>query len=77
MVSKNLCVCPSVTNFEPNYLKTGETEWAEKFLRHLWQKRMSQNFLFVWQGQGWGPKKQNFDQIFHLYLIYIIFKSSY
>ena len=30
-------VCLSVTNFDPNYLGTGRTEWAEIFLGHLWQ----------------------------------------
>ena len=30
MVSKNLSVCLSVTNCEPNYLRTGRTEWAKK-----------------------------------------------
>ena len=39
-------VCLSVINFDPNYLRTGRTEWAEFFLGHLWQKDMSQNFLF-------------------------------
>ena len=29
MVSKNLSVCLSVTNFDPNYLRTGRIEWAE------------------------------------------------
>ena len=29
MVSKNMSVCLSVTNFDPNYLRTGRTEWAE------------------------------------------------
>ena len=27
--------CP-VKNFDPNYLKTGRTEWAEIFFEHLW-----------------------------------------
>ena len=31
MVSKNLSVCLSVTKFDPNYLRTGRTEWAEIF----------------------------------------------
>ena len=26
---KNLSVCLSVTNFDPNYLRTGRIEWAE------------------------------------------------
>ena len=30
MVSKNFSVCPSMTNFDPNYLWTGWTEWAKK-----------------------------------------------
>ena len=40
-------VCLSVTKFNPNYLRTGETEWAEIFLGHLWQKGISQNLLFI------------------------------
>ena len=47
MESKSLSVCLSVINFDPNYLTTGKTEWAEIFLGHLWQKYMSQTFLFV------------------------------
>ena len=33
MVSKNLSVCQSIKNFEPNYLGTGKAEWAENFFR--------------------------------------------
>ena len=32
MVSKNLSVCLSVVNFDPNYLRTGKTEWAKKLI---------------------------------------------
>ena len=32
-----LSACLSVINFDPNYLRTGKTEWAEIFLGHLWQ----------------------------------------
>ena len=46
MVSKNLSVCPSVINFDPNYLRTDKTKWAKK--------AVSQNFLFVRKN---GPKK--------------------
>ena len=47
MVSKNLSACLSVTNFDPNYLMTGKTEWAEKKNSgHLWQKHISQIVLF-------------------------------
>ena len=35
MVSKKLSVCLSFTNFDPNYLGTGRTEWAEIFLGHF------------------------------------------
>ena len=31
-----LSVCQLQT-FEPNYLRTGKTEWAKKKLGHLWQ----------------------------------------
>ena len=27
---KNVSVCLSVTNFDPNYFMTGKTEWAKK-----------------------------------------------
>ena len=40
-------VCLSVTKFDPNYLRTGKTEWAEIFLGHHWQKAMSQKKLSV------------------------------
>ena len=43
MVYKNLSVCLSGINFDPNYLRTGRTEWVKKNLEHLWQKPMSQN----------------------------------
>ena len=33
-VLKNLSVCLSVTNFVPNYLRIGKTEWAKK-LAHI------------------------------------------
>ena len=26
-------VCPSVVNFDPNYLRTGKTEWGKKLLQ--------------------------------------------
>ena len=31
-------VGPSVTNFDPNYLWTGRTEWAKKNLEHIFSK---------------------------------------
>ena len=37
-MSKRIClsaclsVCPSVTNFDPNYLRTGRTEWGKKLI---------------------------------------------
>ena len=39
-------------NFDPNYLRTGRTEWAEIFFGHLWQQDRSQNFLFVQKVAG-------------------------
>ena len=56
MVSKNLYVCLSVTKLYPNYLRTDRTEWAEIFLGHLWQKAISQIFLFVQKvaGRAWA-----------------------
>ena len=38
-------VCLSVTKFDPNYLRTGKTKWAEIFLGRLWQKGLSQKFF--------------------------------
>ena len=35
-------VCLSVSKFDPNYLRTGKTERAEIFLKHHYQKAMSQ-----------------------------------
>ena len=40
-------VCLFVTNFDPKYLGTGRTEWAEIFLQLLWQNECSQKILFV------------------------------
>ena len=40
-------VCLSVTNFDPNYLGTGRTEWAEFFLQHLWHNERSKKILIV------------------------------
>ena len=42
---KKLSVCLSVAKFDPNYLRTGKTEWAKIFLGHLLQKAMSQKFF--------------------------------
>ena len=52
MVSKNLSVCLSVTNFEPNYLRTGKTECAEIVLGHFWHNECSQKILFVQKAEG-------------------------
>ena len=52
-----------MTNFDINYLRTSEIEWAEIFLGHLCQKVIFQNFLFSWQGAGmaWAERwKANF-----------------
>ena len=42
-----LSVCLSVVIFDPNYLRTGWTEWAKKNLGHLWQKCMFLNFVYL------------------------------
>ena len=34
-------VCPSVTNFDPNYLRSGCTEWAKKFRTFMAKTRVS------------------------------------
>ena len=47
MVSKNLPVCQSEVNIDPNYLRTGKTDQAKKNLENLWQKSVSQKILFV------------------------------
>ena len=60
MVSKNLSVCLSVTKFDPNYLRTSRTEWAEIFLGHLCQKAISQKKIVVRKvGGRAGVKGQN------------------
>ena len=46
----NEFVCLPVTKFDPNYLRTGKTDWAAIFLGHLRQKTMSQKFLCVRKG---------------------------
>ena len=67
MVSKNLSVCLSVVNFDPNYLGTGRTKCAEKFFRTSLAKRMCCKIFIIresgWLGRGWGPKQQHFDPI--------------
>ena len=39
-----------VTNFDPNYLATGQTEWAEIFFRKSMAKTHISIFLFVHKG---------------------------
>ena len=38
-------VCLSVTNFDINYLRTGEIEWAEKIFKISLSKRVVQKFF--------------------------------
>ena len=45
MVSKNLSVCLSVTEFDPNYLRTGKIEWAEIFLDIYGKSYVSKFFI--------------------------------
>ena len=49
-------VCLSVINFDPNYLRTGRTEWAEIFFRTSMAKsHVSKNFICPKSGpQGQG-----------------------
>ena len=42
--------CLSVSNFDPNYLRTGRTEWDEIFSEHLCQKAMFQKNCFTREG---------------------------
>ena len=37
----------SVTKFDPNYCRTGKQSRLKFFLGRVWQKAMSQNFLFA------------------------------
>ena len=70
MVSKNLSVCPSVTNFDPNYLRIGWTEWAKKIQDIYGKMKVLKKFYLskMWlAGPGPGPKKQHFDQISQLF----------
>ena len=67
MVSKNLSVCLSVVNFDPNYPKTGKTEWAKKIMTSMAKTHVSKkNLSMKWPV---GPKEQHFDPIY-------IFNSS-
>ena len=42
-----LLSCLSVVNFDPNYLRTSRTEWADIFLGHLRKNECSQKFYFI------------------------------
>ena len=67
MVSKNLFVCLSVTNFDLNYLRTGEIELAKIFYRISLSKSHIPNFFFLAgsrYGLGRGPKSQPFCQVY-------------
>ena len=48
MVSKNL----SVTNFDPNYLRTGKTEWAKKLIFNLTRTKIEQQLLVCYSVHG-------------------------
>ena len=65
MVSKNSSVCLSVTNFDPNYLGTGQTEWAEKNFRTSMATTHVSNFFYFSLkgpiGTGRGLNQQHFD----------------
>ena len=71
MVSKNLNVCLSVVNSNPNYLRTGKKEWAKKKFKTSMAKSHISKFLICpksgWKGRGRGPKQQHFDQISQLF----------
>ena len=65
-----LSVCPSVTNFDPNYLRIGWTEWAKKILDIYGKMMVLKKKILskMWPaGPGPGPKKQHFDQISQLF----------
>ena len=51
---------------DPNYLGTGQTEWAEFFLGHLWQKTL-------WSNQNQKP----FEKKFALLAAGAVFVSSF
>ena len=62
MGSKNWSVCLYVTNFDPNYLGTGKTEWAKKKSDIFDKMNVLKKFYLSekWTvGPGPGPKSQN------------------
>ena len=45
-------VCLTVTEFDPNYLRTGKTEWAEKIFRTSMAKsHVSKNLICLKRGR--------------------------
>ena len=48
-------------NFDPNYLRTGKTEWAKKNLGHVQQKPMCQKFYLF------EPKSGRQNQLLTIY----------
>ena len=76
MLSKNLSVRLSVTNFDPNYHRTGKTEWAETFLGHFWQKATSQKKFIVRKMAG-SCLARDWAEFFDLSYLQNIFFRNY
>ena len=56
----------SIINFDPKYLRTGKTEWAEIFLgTSLSRSIVSKNIFKGPVGLGPRPKQQHFYPIFY------------
>ena len=69
--SSSPSVCLSVTNFDLNYLRPGEIEWAEIFLRISLSKSLIHNFFFLAGGRyglGRGPK----TNLLSKYIIFLL-----
>ena len=72
-------VCLSMTN--PNYLRTGITEWSKKIQRHLWQKLLSPKILVFQKVAGraraWSYQQKISDPNFFWRNLKILEASSY
>ena len=68
--------CLSVTNFDLNYLRTGEIEWAEIFGGISLSKRVVPNFFFSAGGQ-YGLGRHSYYPVFRClvfrWLLYFLF----
>ena len=71
MVSKNLfvclSVCPSVTKYDPNYLRTVKTEWAVFFRPSMAKSHVSKK-CFDLKVAGWARAEGQNSPILTQYL---------